>query len=93
LWRNKTAIGNIKLGNITTMLEKIKPAIFKSQNFLGEKTSKNDTFVELVSKNNVLNSIQTIRSKSSILKEMEHKGEIKIIGAIYNLKNGVVDFY
>ena len=88
----KSAIDNVKMGNITTMLEKIKPAVIKSQSFVGEKSSKNDAFVELVSKNNVRNAIEMIRSKSPILKEMEAKGEIKIVGAYYDLRTGIVEF-
>jgi len=88
----KAAIDDVKLGNITAMLAKIKPALVKSQDFTGEKTSKNDAFVEYVAKNNVINTIETIRSKSPILKEMEDKGEIKIVGAYYNLKTGEVIF-
>ncbi|MEO8148537.1 MAG: carbonic anhydrase [Bacteroidia bacterium] len=49
-------------------------------------------FVEYVAKNNVANIIETIRTKSRILKEMEDKGEIKIAGAYYNLKTGEVVF-
>jgi carbonic anhydrase len=88
----KAAIDNVKMGNITAMLENIKPAVIKSQDFKGEKTSANDAFVEYVAKNNVLNTIETIRRKSPILKEMEDKGEIKIIGAYYSLKTGEVTF-
>jgi len=88
----KAAIDNVKLGNITAMLTKIKPAVVKSQDFTGEKTSKNDAFVEHVAKNNVINTIETIKSKSVILKEMADKGEIKIVGAYYNLKTGAVIF-
>ncbi|MEO7292832.1 MAG: carbonic anhydrase family protein, partial [Ginsengibacter sp.] len=88
----KAAIDNVKLGNITTMLAKIQPAVTKSQDFTGEKTSKNDAFVEYVAKNNILNTIETIKLKSPILKEMADKGEIKIIGAYYDLKTGEVIF-
>lgn len=88
----KAAIDNVKLGNITKMLTKIEPAVKLSKDFAGEKTSKNDLFVEQVAKNNVLNTIQTIKQNSPILKEMADKGEIKIIGAYYNLKTGEVVF-
>ena len=88
----KAAIDDVKLGNITAMLTKIKPAVVKSQDFKGEKTSKNDDFVDYVAKNNVKNTIETIRAKSPILKEMEDKGEIKIVGAYYSLKTGEVIF-
>jgi carbonic anhydrase len=88
----KAAIDNVKLGNITAMLTKIEPAVTKSQDFSGEKTSKNDAFVEYVAKKNIQHTIETIRMQSPILKEMENKGEIKIAGAYYNLKTGEVIF-
>ena len=88
----KAAIDDVKLGNITAMLTKIKPAVVKSQDFTGEKSSKNDEFVDYVGKNNVLNTINTIQAKSPILNEMVKKGEIKIVGAYYNLKTGEVTF-
>ncbi len=88
----KGAIDNVKLGNITAMLAKIKPAVKMSQDFVGEKTSKNDAFVRLVSENNVKYAMQQIREKSPILKEMEDKGEIKIVGAFYRLTDGTLEF-
>ena len=86
------AIDDVKLGNITAMLTNIKPAVAKSQDFAGEKTTKNDAFVEHVSKNNIINTINTIQTKSPILNEMVKKGEIKIVGAYYNLQTGEVTF-
>lgn len=88
----KSAIDGVKLGNITAMLSKIKPAVEKSKDFTGDKSSKNDAYVEYVAKNNVLNTVETIKTKSPILKEMADKGEIKIIGAYYNIKTGEVTF-
>jgi carbonic anhydrase len=80
------------MGNITAMLSRIEPAVAKSQDFAGEKTSKNAAFVEYVTKNNVLNTIATIKTKSPILKEMADKGEIKIVGCYYDLNEGKVSF-
>ncbi|AWK07538.1 carbonic anhydrase [Flavobacterium crocinum] len=88
----KGAIDNVQLGNITPMLANIKPAIGRVKDFKGEKNSKNQDFVEAVSKENVLNTIENIKAKSSILKEMQDKGEIKIIGGYYDLHTGVVEF-
>lgn len=87
----KAAVDDVKLGNITPMLEKIKPAI-ASLNYDGEKNSKNKEFVQMVCESNVKNTIKQIRAKSPILKEMEEKGEIKIVGAVYDLDNGEVAF-
>ncbi|MDP1802852.1 MAG: carbonic anhydrase family protein [Bacteroidota bacterium] len=86
------AIDGIKMGNISKMLKKINPAIKMSHEFAGEKTTKNDAFVDLVSRNNVLNTIETIKRKSFILKEMAEKGEIMISGAYYDMKSGEVTF-
>ena len=88
----KAAIDNVELGNITAMLTKIQPAVEMSQDFAGEKTSKNSNFVDYVVKNNIVNTINTIRLRSTILKEMEDNGEIKIVGAYYNLQTGEVVF-
>lgn len=88
----KGAIDDVKLGNITAMLAKIKPAVEMSKDFPGEKNSKNNEFVKHVSENNVKYAIQQIREKSPILKEMEDKGEIKIVGAFYRLTDGTLEF-
>lgn len=88
----KSAIDDVKMGNITAMLAKIKPAIAGSKDFVGDKTSKNDDFVDAVAKKNVLLTIQDIKAKSPILKEMADKGEIKIVGAYYDLHSGEVIF-
>jgi len=88
----KSAIDNVKLGNITELLSKIKPAIDDSKDFSGEKTSKNKDYVDYVAKKNVEVVIENIKSGSPILKEMADKGEIRIIGAYYDLTTGEVIF-
>lgn len=88
----KGAIDDVHLGNITSMLTNIKPAVEMSKNFEGEKSSKNEAFVKLVAQNNIRNTLAQIRAKSEILKEMEAKGEIKIVGAFYTLRTGKLEF-
>jgi carbonic anhydrase len=88
----KASIDNVQLGNITSLVKRIQPAVKATDNFQGEKKSKNGEFVDQVAKNNVINTIATIRKQSAILKEMEDKGDIKIVGAMYDLKTGMVSF-
>ena len=88
----KAAIEHEKLGNITAMLEKIKPALEMSKDFAGEKTVQNHAYVERVVKDNIMNTIHTIPLKSPVLKEMLDKGEIKIVGAYYSFETGEVSF-
>lgn len=88
----KSAIDDVKLGNITAMLAKIRPAVLALKDYSGDKTSANPEFVHDVCVKNVELTMEVIRSKSPILKEMEDKGEIKIIGGVYNMSTGKVDF-
>ena len=88
----KGAIDDVKLGNITAMLANIKPAVAASQDFQGDKKSSNTEFVKRVAINNVKNTLGQIRERSPILKEMEEKGQIKIVGAFYRLTDGTLEF-
>lgn len=89
----KSAIDELQMGNFTPLLAKIKPAVIAaSQNFDGEQTSANPAFVQAVCLQNVERSIQEIRENSSLLREMEAKGEIKIVGAMFEVKTGKVTF-
>lgn len=87
----KAAVDDVKLGNITEMLSKIRPTITAIE-YEGDRTSKNKEFVQMACESNVKNTIKQIRAKSPILKEMEDKGEIKIVGAVYDLDDGKVSF-
>lgn len=87
----KSAIDDVKLGNITAMLSKIRPAVEKVV-YDGDRTSKNEEFVHKVCESNVMHTIEQIRANSPILKEMEEKGEIKIVGAVYDMDSGKVTF-
>lgn len=88
----KGAIDDVEMGNLTQLLEKIEPAA-KMAKYEGERTSKNKEFVELVTKENVLNAMNYIRNNSAILKEMEDSGQIDIVGGMYDVSTGVVTFY
>lgn len=87
----KAAVDDVKLGNITPMLQKIRPAV-EMVEYEGVKTSANDEFVHMVCETNVYNTLDQIRTGSPILKEMEDNGEIKIVGAVYDMDNGKVSW-
>ena len=90
----KAACDHVELGNITALLDNIQPAVSKSEGEVsGAHNSSNTEFVNQTIKNNVLMTIDRIREKSPILKEMEDNGEIKIVGGVYHLTNGKVSLY
>ena len=87
----KGAIDDVEMGNLTGLLARIKPAVTRTK-FDGEKSSKNYRYVDAVARTNVTVAVESIRRRSSILQDLEDKGSIKIIGAMYALSTGKVDF-
>lgn len=87
------ACDNIQLGHVTTLLNKVKPAIAIETETKSERNSKNKAFVENVTKYNVTITVQQVKEQSPLLREMEQSGKIKIIGGLYDLDTGKVTFY
>jgi len=88
----KGACDDVKLGNLTELLNKIQHAV-DSVKETDDRTSHNHEFVKKVTKENVILGIKQIKKQSPILKEMLDKGEIGIVGAMYDLDTGIVTFY
>ena len=90
----KGACDHARLGNLTTLINKIEPAVYATKEPRDEelRNSKNMEFVDTVAVKNVEMALDNIRNQSVILKEMEQKGEIAIVGAMYDLSDGKVSF-
>jgi len=91
----KGACDHARLGNLTTLINKIEPAVAAVSEPADEslRNSKNIDFVNQVAEKNVMMTIENIRDQSPVLAEMEANHEIKIIGGMYNISNGEVIFY
>jgi carbonic anhydrase len=87
----KGAIDDVEMGNLTGLLARVKPAI-SATTFAGEKSSKNAAYVDAVARANVRIGLDNIRRRSPILAEMEKKNAIQIVGGMYDLGTGAVDF-
>jgi len=85
----KSAKDGVKDGNITDLLKRIQPSISKA--LLNDDS--NYLFPDKVAYANVENSLEEILTRSTIVKEMFEKGEIGIVGAMYDIKTGEVDFF
>jgi carbonic anhydrase len=86
----KAACDGVELGNITALLSKVKPAIAAST-VEGTKDSSNGSFVHDVIGKNAGLTIERIKEKSPILKEMADNGEIKFVSAVYDIETGIVE--
>jgi carbonic anhydrase len=91
----KGACDHAEMGNLTKLIEKINPAVNAVTEPTDEslRSSENLEFVDNVSKKNVELTIDKIHIESPILSEMEKNGEIKIVGAMYDINTGAVEFY
>ena len=87
----KGAIDDVEMGNLTGLLARVKPAI-TATTFAGEKTSKNAAYVDAVARTNVRLGLDNVRRRSPILADLEKKGTIEMVGAMYDLATGTVQF-
>ena len=89
----KGACDQVKMGNLTTLLEKLKPAIDSETSVTSDRNANNAEFVEKVASLNVRITKKQILKHSPILKEMIEKGEIALVSGMYDVETGLVDFY
>ena len=91
----KGACDDARMGNLTTLLDKIKPAVnaVKQPEDASKRNSSNLEFVNNVAEKNVSLTLERILKESPVLAEMQNNGDIHMIGAMYNIDSGVVTFY
>lgn len=88
----KGACDDVVLGNLTRTLAHIKPAVAAVKGFEPDRSSDNSDFVQAVAQENVMLSLERIRSHSPLLRAMEESGEIGLQGGMYDLASGRVTF-
>lgn len=91
----KGACDHVEMGNLTELLSKLQPAVYSERETLDvdRRNSKNSTFVENVAAINVRRSVKSIIERSFIIEQMVENGEIGVVGAMYNIETGQVEFY
>lgn len=89
----KGACDDVKLGNLTGLLDKLKPAVNAVKAASQNGTQTAEDFVETVASTNVKLTMKVIQDRSPIIAEMLAKKEIRMIGGMYHLDTGHVDFY
>jgi carbonic anhydrase len=89
----KGAVDDVELGSLTGLLAKIKPAMDAVPADVQPRTTKNYDFVNDVAEENVKLVMKEIPERSPVLREMLDKSEIKIVGGMYDLATGKVEFY
>jgi len=89
----KGAVSGVEMGNLTSLLEKIKPAVEKVKLTLKQDENPEfDDMVERVSHINVSMTLDLILQRSPILAEMYNSGEIGLVSGYYSVETGEVEF-
>lgn len=90
----KGACDSVELGNLSSLLSKINASVKETvePSDPAMRNSSNLPFVNEVAKNNVLRSVENIRVKSNVLRRLEEEGKITIVGAMYDVSTGKVNF-
>ena len=89
----KGACDHTEMGNLTTLLSKIRPAVDDETLTKENRNSNNSVFVENVATINVKRTVKSIMQRSPILKEMIESGQIGIVGGTHDISTGEVNFY
>jgi len=86
----KGAIDNVDLGHLHFITHKIQRCIPRVKST--DKFISPSDLVANVTKENVIQGVQDLRSRSSILEELEYTKQIKIVGGVYDISSGEVTF-
>lgn len=88
----KGACDQVKMGNLTSLIERILPAVAQEKTFTENRTSKNAAFVDAVSELNVKNGVQEILKKSDVIRNLVEQEKLSLIPALYDVSTGKVNF-
>ncbi len=90
----KGACAGVEMGNLTGLLDKIQPAVASVQKGrIAKNSAPDNSLEEKVAERNVEIMVEQIKQRSEVLEEMDAANEISIVGAIYNIETGKVEFY
>lgn len=89
----KGACDSVALGNLSGLLQRIRPAVDATPDVGGtDRSSHNYPFVDAVAEKNVHLTVQNLLDQSPVLREMAERKEIRVVGAMLDVKTGKVSF-
>lgn len=88
----KGACEGVQLGNLTTLLNLIQPSVYLEEAAGGRRTADDPEFVNHVTHTHVRRSVEGIVERSTVLRELIERGAVGLIGAVYDVETGAVEF-
>lgn len=88
----KSAVDNVKLGNITALLKNFEPALATLTKADGHRDSHNDALVQKVAEASVRITAEGLLKRSAIIKQLVEAKQLRIAGAMHDIKTGKVNW-
>ncbi len=89
----KGACDGVQMGHLSTLLNLIQPSVYFERSVTENRTSSNHDFVDKVSRIQVVRGVEGVVERSGVLRSMIEAGELGLIGAMYDVNTGSVEFY
>ena len=89
----KGVCDNVTMGNLATVMTKLRPALDETDEASGDRSSSNLAFVNEVATTNVILTMKGITERSPILRDMLNDKAIGLIGGMYNVHTGGVTYF
>lgn len=88
----KGACDHVQMGNLSTLLNKIQPAVYLERTVRRDRTSANHEYVERVTEIQVRRSVEAVVERSVLMRELIEAGQLGLIGGVYSIETGEVTF-
>lgn len=90
----KGACDHVELGNLTSTLANIAPAVYAVGDMVpGERSSSNEEYVQAVAHENVEMTVRNMVERSPVMHGLVESGDLIVIGAMHNVATGEVEFF
>lgn len=86
----KGACADVKMGNLTDLLAKIRPSVEEVQVKMPTVATDDADFVQAVATHHVVNSLQDILDSSSLIKQAYEEGQVGLVAGMYDIATGKV---
>lgn len=87
------ACQNVKLGNLTGLLQKIQPAVQQAGKMNGKVDCDSSKFIDEAAIDNVLLVMKQIQARSPVIAKLIKDGKIGLVGGIQDIATGKVTFF
>ena len=88
----KGACSGVEMGNLTTLLNMIQPSVYIEQAAADGRAAEGPEFIDGVTRTHVRRSVEAVVERSVVLREMIERGEVGLVGAVYDVETGAVEF-